>query len=70
MMLRIIIHNKPNTGYGDSVNIGISLAKGEYISIVESDDLVAGGAFKLLVRIADQFRADIVKGNYYQFSQE
>ncbi len=67
---RIIIHNKPNTGYGDSVNIGINLAKGEYISIVESDDLVVEGAFKVLIMIADQFRADVVKGNYYQFSKE
>ena len=35
---RIIIITKENTGYGASMNLGLSRAKGEYIGIVESDD--------------------------------
>lgn len=29
------IIDKPNTGYGDSMNIGLQSAKGKYIGIVE-----------------------------------
>ena len=35
---RIIVLDKVNTGYGDSMNRGLEIAKGEYIGIVESDD--------------------------------
>lgn len=35
---RIRIIDKPNSGYGDSMNRGLDAASGEYIGIVESDD--------------------------------
>ena len=35
---RIIVINKSNSGYGNTMNIGINAAKGEYIGIIESDD--------------------------------
>src|SRR5690554_5825547 len=37
---RIVLISKYNTGYGHSMNLGLSLAKGEYIGILESDDYV------------------------------
>ena len=36
---RIRIINDPNTSYAHKVNEGIRLAKGEYISVLESDDM-------------------------------
>ncbi|MFD1244677.1 glycosyltransferase family 2 protein [Paralysiella testudinis] len=35
---RFRIINKPNSGYGHSMNIGLGQCNGEYIGIVESDD--------------------------------
>ena len=35
-MMRII--DKRNTGYGDSLNQALAVAKGEYVGIVEPDD--------------------------------
>ena len=35
---RIVVIDKPNSGYGDSMNRGIDTARGEYVGIVESDD--------------------------------
>ena len=37
---RIRVITKSNSGYGDSLNIGLDSAIGEYISIVESDDII------------------------------
>lgn len=67
---RITVINKANSGYGDTMNTGIRTAKGSYICIVESDDFVAAGSFRRLVNTAEQFDADVVKGNYYLYTQE
>lgn len=37
---RIVIIDKPNGGYGHSMNKGMDMATGEYIGIVESDDYI------------------------------
>lgn len=66
---RIVIIDKPNSGYGDSMNQGLKRATGEYIGIVESDDFVAPECFEVLYEVAvkNDF-PDIVKANYYTFS--
>ncbi len=45
---RIKIINKPNTGYGNSMNVGIQESQGEFIGIVESDDYVEPNMYELL----------------------
>ena len=35
---RIVVLDKKNTGYGDSLNQAMRLSRGEYIGIVEPDD--------------------------------
>ena len=67
---RIILINKENSGYGDSVNLGIKYAKGEYVGIVESDDIADAIGFKKMVEVANATGADIVKGNYSTFSND
>ena len=37
---RIRVSHQPNGGYGKAVNLGFSLAKGEYLGIIESDDFI------------------------------
>ena len=61
---RIVIIDKPNSGYGDSMNCGLDLAKGEYIGIVESDDFANLDMFEKLYGLAKCYDADIVKSNY------
>ncbi len=67
---RIIIINKTNGGYGSSCNAGINLAKGEYISIVESDDFIDKNMFEDLYNFAKENNADVVKSAYYEFKDE
>ena len=68
---RIKIIDKPNTGYGDTMNIGMSEATGEYIAFLESDDMLVSMALSKLITSAERNHAEIVKGNYYLwFSEE
>ena len=62
---RIKVINKPNSGYGHSMNQGLKLAQGEYIGIVESDDFADSNMFEVLYDKAITSNADIVKANYW-----
>ena len=64
---RIVIINKKNTGYGDSMNQGLRKATGEYVGIVESDDFIDKDAFEILYTIAKREKAEVVKSNYYEY---
>lgn len=64
---RIVIIDKPNSGYGDSMNRGLAIAKGEYIGIVESDDFADVDMFEQLYRFAQLGNIDIVRSNYYEY---
>ena len=68
--MRIQIIDKKNTGYGNSMNRGMALARGKYIAFVESDDFVVQGAFLELYNQAEILEADIVKGNYYLYDSK
>ena len=67
---RIRVVDKKNTGYGDTVNIGINMAAGEYIGILESDDFATLNMYKILYEKAIEYDADLVKGNYYCYYGE
>ena len=66
---RIRIVDKENEGYGATMNLGVQLAKGEYIGIVESDDFAHKHMFKKLYTFAQKHDCDIVKCNYYEHSE-
>lgn len=64
---RIKIINKTNSGYGHSMNIGITQATGEYIGVVETDDYILPEMFETLYRIAKEFDLDFIKSDHYKF---
>lgn len=67
---RFVIIDKPNSGYGASMNRGLDAARGEYIGIVESDDVASPDMFKKLYRFASCHRCDLVKSNYFEYDGE
>ncbi len=67
---RIVCINKERTGYGNSVNLGLEIARGKYIGIIESDDIADPDGFRKLIEVANATNADIIKGNYSVFSND
>ena len=67
---RIVVVNKPNSGYGDSMNHGLDIAKGEYIAILEPDDWYKTNMLKTLYDLATQNNLDVVKSDFYQYSNQ
>ena len=64
---RIRIINDPNTSYGHKVNRGIQEAKGEYISVLESDDMYEPFMLEKLYMAAEQYHTDFVNADYTCF---
>lgn len=65
---RIRVVDKPNGGYGETLNRGIELAKGEYIGIIESDDFAEPRMFELLYQAAADNDCDIVRANRFDYA--
>jgi len=57
--------DKPNSGYGASMNRGLAEAQGDYIAILESDDFFTPDALEKLLANAVAFNAEVVKANFY-----
>jgi len=55
----IVINNGSNKGLGKTRNIGLSIAKGEYIGFVDSDDWIDNRMFEILYENAKIFKTDI-----------
>lgn len=59
-----ILTNPENCGAGVSRNVGIEVARGEYLSFVDPDDYVAPDFLSLLYETASREELDIVKGRH------
>ena len=69
---RIKVIHKKNTGYGDTINLGISMANGDYVGIVESDDYIALNMyqnFAEIVTASDYEQPELIKSSFYKVSK-
>jgi len=62
---KIKVVHKDNSGYGNTMNTAIQLAKGRYIGIVESDDSIESGMYQLLYNMITEYHLDLVKTDFY-----
>lgn len=62
---RIKILNSEEKSYGHQMNLGISVAKGEYIGIVETDDYIDKKMYETLYNLTNGGSADISKVSFY-----
>jgi len=67
---RVKVVHKKNSGYGASVNLGFSMAKGEYIGLVEADDYIDKNMYLELYEKAKINDADLVKADFHMFYGE
>lgn len=59
--IRVVLSEKKSYGY--QMNLGISMARGEYIGVVETDDVIVSDMFECLYKKALETEADYVKGS-------
>lgn len=62
---RFRVIDKPNSGYGASMNRGLDEARGRYLAIVEADDFIDPDALEVLHGIAERHGSEVVKANFY-----
>lgn len=62
-----VIHNK-NVGLGLSRNVGLSMAKGEYVGFVDSDDYINPKMYERLMNLAKNTNADIAYCSIAKFT--
>lgn len=63
---RVTVIHKENSGYGDSMNVGLARCKGQYVGIVEPDDWVELTMFETLYRAAEDNDLDLVRCCHYE----
>lgn len=62
---RIQVLHKENGGLSDARNAGLTLADGEFILYLDSDDCLVPNAIEALVKMQTQSNADIILGNFF-----
>ncbi|MCO5999595.1 bifunctional glycosyltransferase/CDP-glycerol:glycerophosphate glycerophosphotransferase [Actinoallomurus rhizosphaericola] len=65
---RFKLVQQENQGLGPARNTGTAHASGEYITFVDSDDIVARSAYELLVGSLDETGSDLAAGNVMRFN--
>lgn len=64
---RFRVIDKENSGYGASMNRGLDEARGEYVAILEPDDLFEPNALELLVEAAQATGSDVAKADFWLY---
>lgn len=67
---RIKVIHKKNGGLSDARNFGLTQATGDFISFIDSDDIVAADFCEKLLQASIEHKADIVECGFYKFENE
>jgi glycosyltransferase involved in cell wall biosynthesis len=67
---RFHLIDKLNSGYGHSMNLGLTYCKGKYISIIEADDYILPNMLERLYAIASENNLDVARCNYFKVSKD
>ncbi|MDO4196633.1 MAG: glycosyltransferase family 2 protein, partial [Prevotellaceae bacterium] len=60
----VVVHHECNKGLSEARNTGISVAKGDYVYFLDSDDSIAPDCMEEMIRLVDKYPdVDMVIGN-------
>lgn len=61
----MVVLHQPNGGYGKAMNLGLSVARGKFIGILESDDWCSPMMFERMYELAVEREVEVLKCDYY-----
>ncbi len=64
---RFTVLSSPVKSYGYQVNMGLEIARGEYIAILETDDYVTKDMYRILYENGEKWNVDYLKCDYSAF---
>lgn len=64
---RFRVIDQANGGLSDARNTGIDIAKGDYLFLLDSDDVIASECIQTLVSLLETEEADLAVSNYWSF---
>jgi glycosyltransferase involved in cell wall biosynthesis len=64
---RLKIIDKKNTGVGDTRNVGLKSAEGDYVCFLDADDSLSQWYLQHMYRVVEERNADMVVCNYIPF---
>ena len=64
---RFRLVDKSNSGYGDSMNKGLDVARGKYVAILESDDFMEPDGLAYMVEQAERASLEVFKCNFWLY---
>lgn len=65
-----VLYNQKNLGLGQTRNIGINAARGEYIHFVDSDDWVKLDAYEKLKEIIDEYHPQMINFSFQPYNEK
>lgn len=63
---RVRVIHKQNSGVSATRNLALNQAKGKYIQFLDADDWIPDNSTKMLVREAEDKKADLVVGDFFR----
>lgn len=66
---RVVVIHKQNGGLSDARNAGLDIARGDFISFVDSDDFVANNFCEVLLKAINKENADLAVCNYLRVDE-